>query len=117
MTSRRRTEFVGFVLDIIAFVEENIGEALEDETWRMAAVGEAAGAVPLLRERLGENEVVLANFILVLGNIIEERWASEWWDGFAKMERQDFEDAARDLVGPEGRLAILRKIVAEVGVS
>jgi hypothetical protein len=36
--------FAGFVLDIIAFVEEKIGEALEDETWRIAAVGEAAGA-------------------------------------------------------------------------
>jgi hypothetical protein len=40
-----------FVLDIIAFVEEKIGEALEDETWRMAAFGEAAGVVPLLRAR------------------------------------------------------------------
>jgi hypothetical protein len=30
---------------------------------------------------------VQANFILVLGNMIEERWASEWWDGLAKMER------------------------------
>jgi hypothetical protein len=33
---------------------------------------------------------VQANFILVLGNMIEERWASEWWDGLAKMAHIDW---------------------------
>jgi hypothetical protein len=51
----------------------------------------------LLRDRLRENRVQ-ANFILVLGNLIEERWASEWWDGLAKTERGEFERTARDLV-------------------
>ena len=83
----------------------------------MAASGEAAGAVPLLRDRLGEIEFVQANFILVLGNIIQERWAREWWDGLAKMDRQQFEDAARDLAGAEGRLAVLRKIVEDSGAA
>ena len=32
------------------------------------------------------------------------------------MSRHEFEDAAQDLVGPEGRLAILRKLVVELGV-
>lgn len=49
----------------------------------------------MLRDRLRENEVVQANFILVLGNMIEERWASEWWEGFAKMKRAEFEWVAR----------------------
>lgn len=112
MTSRRRTEFAAFVLDLLDFTEEKMQEALDDESSRSAALGEAAGAMPVLRDRLGENEVVAAQFVLGLGNIIEQRWAEEWWDGFAKMDRQEFEAAARDLVGPEGRLPILRKIVA-----
>jgi hypothetical protein len=49
-----------------------------------------------------------ADFILVRGNMIEERWASE--DGLAKMERGEFQRTARDLVG---RLAILRALVTE----
>jgi hypothetical protein len=68
----------------------------------------------VLRDRLRENEPVQANFMLVLGNMIEERWGSEWWDGLAKMERGEFERTARDLVG---RLPILRTLVTEAGAS
>jgi hypothetical protein len=49
--------------------------------------------------------------------MIEARYAADWWGGFARMDRQEFEAAARDLVGLEGRFAILRKIVAEAGAS
>jgi hypothetical protein len=115
MTPARRTDFVAFVLDLLDFIQEKIGEAMETETSRVAAIGEAAGVLPLLRERLQENEPVQANFILALGNMIEERWCSEWWDGFAKMERPEFEKIAEDLVGPQGRLTILRAIVTEAG--
>jgi hypothetical protein len=87
----------------------------ETETSRVAAIGEAAGVLPLLRTRLRENEVVQANFILLLDVMFEERYAAEWWDGFAKMERQEFEKIARDLVEPQGRLALLRTIVADAG--
>jgi hypothetical protein len=117
MTSRRRTEFAAFVLDLMDFIEEKIGEAMDNEPSRAAAIGEAAGAVPVLRDRLRENEVVNAQVVLALGNMIEARYAADWWDDFAKMDRKEFEAAARDLVGPDGRLAILRKIVAEVGAS
>jgi hypothetical protein len=48
---------------------------------------------------------VNAHFILTLGNTFEARCADDWWDDFAKMNRHEFEDAARDLVGPKGRLA------------
>jgi hypothetical protein len=44
---------------------------------------------------------------------IEERLASEWWDNFAKMDRSEFERTAQDLIGINGRLPNLRKIVAE----
>jgi hypothetical protein len=110
----RRVEFAAFVLDLMDFVEEKIGEAVESEPSRFAAIGEAAGAIPVLRDRLRENEYVQANFILVLGNTVEQRWASEWWDDFSKMERGEFERPARDLVG---RLAILRALVTEAGAS
>jgi hypothetical protein len=93
-------------------MEEKIREAIEDEASRAGAISEAAGPVPVLRDRLRENDVANAQSILALGNMIEERWASEWWDDFAKTDRGEFERIARDLVGPEGRLAILRGIVA-----
>jgi hypothetical protein len=56
-----------------------------------------------------------AAIILLLEVMFEERYAAEWWDGFAKMERPEFEKIAQDLVGPQRRLAILRTIVAEAG--
>jgi len=117
MTSRRRTEFAAFVLDLLDFIEEKIGEAMDNESSRAAAIGEAASAIPVLRDRLCDNDEVNAHCILALGNVLEARYAADWWTDFAKMNRQEFESGARDLVGPEGRLAILRKIVAEVGAS
>ena len=113
MTPARRTEFAAFVLDLLDFMEEKVGEAMEAETSRVAAIGEAGGAVPVLRDRLRENKVVQANFILLLDVMFEERYAAEWWDAFATMERPEFEKIAQDLVGPQGRLTILRAIVTE----
>ncbi|MCC8950410.1 hypothetical protein H8A97_36405 [Bradyrhizobium sp. Arg62] len=117
MTSRRRTEFAAFVLDLLNFIEEKIGEAMDNEPSQAAALGEAAGAIPVLRDRLRDNDEMNAHCILALGNTLEARYAGDWWDDFAQMDRQGFESAARDLVGQEGRLAILRKIVAEVDAS
>jgi len=105
----RRTEFAAFVLDLMDFIEEKIEEAMTDETSGAAAIGEAAGAIPVLRDRLCENEVVQANLILVLGNIIERRWASEWWDDFARMDRLDLDARAAEL---KRMLAALREVVA-----
>ena len=110
-----RTDFTAFILDLLDFMEEKIAEALETEDSRIGAIGEAAGAIPLLRERLHENDVVNAHFILALHNMFEERWASDWWKDFAEMDRGDFERTARDLVGSEGTFANLRKVVTETG--
>jgi hypothetical protein len=110
----RRTEFAAFVLDLLDFIEEKIQEAMENKPSRIAAIGEAAGAIPVLRDRLRENDVANTQCILALGNMIEERWASEWRDDFTKVERGEFERIGRDLVGPEGRFAILHTIVAGV---
>jgi hypothetical protein len=103
----RRTEYAAFVLDLMDFIEEKIVEAMENEPSRVAAIGEAAGAIPVLRGRLRENDAANAQAILALGNMIEQRWASGWWEDFSKMKREEFERTAGDLIGPQGRLAIL----------
>jgi hypothetical protein len=72
----RRTEFAAFALDLLDFVEEKIGEAMENEPSRIAAIGEAAGAIPVVRDRLRENDLANTQCILALGNMIEQRWAS-----------------------------------------
>ncbi|MEY9123811.1 hypothetical protein [Bradyrhizobium yuanmingense] len=60
----RRTEFAAFVLDLMDFIEEKIAEALADEDSRAGAIAEG-GTVPVLRDRLRENEKVQASFVLV----------------------------------------------------
>jgi hypothetical protein len=51
MTSPRRTDFATFILDLMDFIEEKIREAVETEASRIAAIGEAAEAIPLLSDR------------------------------------------------------------------
>jgi hypothetical protein len=71
-------------------MEEKIAEALSSEvsrcrhcrSWRRHS------AAP------GAPELANAQSILALDNAIEERWATEWWHGFAKMERDEFERIA-----------------------
>ena len=77
----RRTDFV---LDLLDFMEEKLREALRDETSRVGAVNEAGGAVPVLRDRLRENELVQSQFMLVLGNELFEPHASERWRDLAR---------------------------------
>jgi hypothetical protein len=112
MTSNRRTEFAPFVLDLLDFMEEKVREALDDEGSRPAAISEAAGAVPLLRDRLRENAVTQAQFMLVFDAQMFDAGAPKWWSDLAKIDRDEFEKLAVDLVGPKGRLAALRKVAA-----
>jgi hypothetical protein len=111
MTSRR-TEFAAFVLDLMDFIDEKVREALDNDECPSRGSLRGGRRHPRAADRLRENEVVQANFILVLGNTIERRWAPEWWEDFARMNRAEFEEVARDLVG---RLAVLRRIVANDG--
>ena len=115
MTSARCTEFAPFVHDLLDFMEEKIREAVESEASRRAAIAEAAGAVPVLRDRLTENENVQAGFMLVLDVQLFGPHATAWWAGFGRMDRAEFEKGAALLTGPEGRLAALRKLVNQAG--
>ncbi|WJR75576.1 hypothetical protein [Bradyrhizobium sp. NP1] len=107
----RRTDFADFVLDVLDFTEEKLREALRDETSRVGAVNEAAGAVPVLRDRLRENELVQTQFMLVLGNEFFEPHASERWRDLARMPRADFEAEVEAFLKPGGAFAATQAIV------
>ncbi|MCK1516115.1 hypothetical protein IVB22_26950 [Bradyrhizobium sp. 190] len=115
MTSTRRTEFAAFVLDLIDFMEEKIREGLLGEASRPGAVAEAAGVVPLMRDRLTENEVVQAQFMLVFDEQMFDADAAKWWTDLARMDRAEFEKRAADLVDPGAKLAALRQVAAAAG--
>jgi hypothetical protein len=70
MPSTRHTEFAPFVLDLLDFIEEKLREAIADEACQAGAVSEAGGTLPLLRDRLRDNEDVQATFILVFSDYL-----------------------------------------------
>jgi hypothetical protein len=109
MTSPRRTELAPFILDLLDFMDEKISEATADEAFRPCAVSEASGALPLLRDRLREDEVVQAQFILVFSDYLYGPHFTQWWTEFARMGREAFEKEAEALVG---LLAVLRQVAA-----
>ena len=47
-----------------------------------------------LRDRLRENDLANTQCILALGNMIEQSWASEWWEDFSKMKFGDVRQIA-----------------------
>jgi hypothetical protein len=112
MTFHRRSELAPFVLDVLDFLEQKIQEAVADEASRIGAISEAAGAITLLRDRLGEDEVVQGQFMLVFDVQLFEPYATPWWAEFARMDRTEFEKQAADLVRPQGVLAALRAVAA-----
>jgi hypothetical protein len=112
MTSTRHTEFTLFVLDLLDFMEEKISQGLKDDASLVGAISESAGAVPLLRGRLSENEAAQARFMLVFDNQMYDADAAKWWKEFARMDRAEFEKHAADLVRPHGVLAMLREVAA-----
>jgi hypothetical protein len=117
MASNRRTDFTDFVLDLLDFMEEKIREAIDDEASRAGAIAEATGAVPLLRDRLTENEVVQAQFMLVFDAQMFDADAAKWWSDLAQMDRTEFEKKAADLVRLQGPLSMLRVVAKEFVVA
>jgi hypothetical protein len=109
MPSTRHTEFAPFVLDLLDFMEEKLREAIADEASQAGAVSEAAGVLPLLRDRLRENEDVQAQFILVFSDYLYSPHAADWWTGFARMDRPAFEKEAETLLG---LMIVLRQVAA-----
>lgn len=110
-TTSLRAEFEASVLSLLDFMEEKLGEALQDETSRIAAIAEAAGALPTLRDRLRKNELAQTKFMLVFGNELHEPHATERWRDLARMPRSDFEAEVEAFLKPGGTFAELRAIV------
>ena len=109
MTSKRHTEFMSFILDLIDFMEARIREGLDDEGARAKAVNDAASVVPLLRDRLSDNETAQAQAILLLDNQMYDANAAKWWAELARMDRAEFAKHAADLMR---LLAMLRHVAA-----
>jgi hypothetical protein len=107
MTSNRRTEFAPFVLDLLDFMEEKISEAVADEASRAGAISEAAGVIPLLRDRLSENETAQAQAIFLLDNQMYDADAAKWWADLACMDPAEFAKQADELAR---LLAVLRHV-------
>jgi hypothetical protein len=72
-------------------MEEKIREAVEDEASRISAISEAAGVLPRLRDRVREDAVTHARFMLVLDEKLTEPHGAPWWEEFARMDRAEFE--------------------------
>jgi hypothetical protein len=117
MTTPRRTELAPFLLDLLDFMEEKIQEALADEASQAGAISEAAGALPLLRDRLREDDAMKAQFILVFYDYLYEPHVTEWWAVFARMDRATFQKQAETLIGSEGIFPVLRVMAASPGIS
>lgn len=60
-----RTDLTEYLLDLLDFVEEKIKEAKNDPASRAAALSEAMGALPIMKDRLYyEDQVVLTQLLL-----------------------------------------------------
>ena|ERR1700738_1243210 len=92
--SKRRTDLVDTLLDLLDFVEERIREAIDDPAARLAAITEAGCAIPLLRDRLCEDDLKWSTFVLVMGSKIEKQYWRQWWEDLAKMELEEFTEEA-----------------------
>jgi hypothetical protein len=116
MTTARRTELAPFLLDLLDFMEEKIREAMADQSSQVGAVSEAAGAVPLLRDRLREDDNTKVGFMLVLDEALYGPDAVNWWTVLGRMERPIFEKHAAGLVEPRGTFAALRDYAVSLAI-
>jgi hypothetical protein len=77
-----------YILDLLDFVEENIREAVDAPAVQFAAVTEAGCAMPVLRDRLREDEPKWTIFVLVMGNQIEPGHWRKWWSDLAEASHE-----------------------------
>ena len=107
LVTPRHTEFAAFVLDVLGFMEEKIAGALEKWLARRRDLQRPPDIVPL-RERLRENEVVKRAGHSRSGQYDRGALGRRMVGRLRQSPRGEFERTGRDLVGPEGRFAILR---------
>jgi hypothetical protein len=106
-----RTPLNDFVLDQIDFVECKLNEAIRDAASQISAVTEASGVVPQLRERMfSENQDKTIQCAQACPELFD-RGALAWWNRLAVMERTKFQSEASGLLGEQGKLAIVKKLL------
>jgi hypothetical protein len=106
--TKRRADRAEIILDLLDFVEEKIKEAIDNPAAQVAAATEAGCAMPVLRDRLCEDEVEWTKFLLVMGNRIEQGYWRAWWRDVAVASHEDFLEEAATL---GKQLSVLRAIV------
>jgi hypothetical protein len=105
-----RTALADALLDLLDFVDEKLREALDDPSSQLAAGTEAGCAMPVIMDRLAEDDAIGLNFLLVLGVRVEGPHWPEWWDNFANSARNEFCREAKDI---RDRIGTLRKVLLD----
>lgn len=60
------TDLVGYLLDLLDFVEEKFKDVQNNRALRNSALSEAMGAFPIVKDRLKrEDQVMLTQFLLI----------------------------------------------------
>jgi hypothetical protein len=111
--AKRRTDLVDCLLDLLDFIEEKVREALADPACQFAAVNEAAGAIPLMRDRLQEDGQKWTLFVLAFGTKIEEGYWQDWWQAFAKIDREKFLKEGNALIASNGPVQNLKNMLTQ----
>jgi hypothetical protein len=96
------------LLELLDFVDEKLREALDDPASQLAATTEAGCAMPVILERLREDQAIGLNFMLVFETKLEKHDWRQWWDDFANSEREEFCCGAKDVLD---RTEALRKVL------
>jgi hypothetical protein len=102
---------VDFVLDQIDFVECKLNEAVRDAAAQISAITEASGVVPQLRERMFSEDQDKTLQCAQACPELFNRDALDWWNRLALMERTKFLRDASGLLGEQGKLAIVKKLL------
>lgn len=110
-TSRNyRTALADALLDLLDFIDERLREALDVPASQLAAATEAGCAMPVIMDRLAEDEAIGLNFLLVLGTSLERQHWRDWWDNFAHSDRDEFCRDDEDILH---RIEALRKLLLD----
>lgn len=100
--SAYRTDLAAYVLDLLDFIEEKIAEAESDPASRLAALAEAAGAIPIIKDRLRREDQTVLTQLMLIGFIEVDLGAmAELPDEEFARKAEDFRRvtaAARDVV-------------------
>lgn len=103
-----RTEMKAYALDLLDFVEEKIAEAERDVASRTAALSEAAGAFPIIKDRLyHEDQTALAQFMLL--GLFEI--------GFDRLSRAKESEIAEEVRQLRERVQVARAVLQIEGSS